>query len=152
MTYRSKIDWWIFLLVAGGGVMITLACINTILTRGVSDPASWVLLLSTVFYWAVIFALAFPVLYEITSSYLKIKSGLITTGIPLPSIVEAYPTRNPLSAPAWSLDRLHVSYQKKGKKTYALISPQEKEAFLRDLVRKAPHLEQRGSRVVQRGS
>lgn len=40
------------------------------------------------------------------------------------------PTRGPLSSPALSLDRLRIEYGKRG---VVLISPREKEAFVRAL-------------------
>src|SRR5690606_34291240 len=46
------------------------------------------------------------------------------------AIEEVYPTRNPLSAPAWSLDRLAVRYRTGQRRGLALISPARQDAFL----------------------
>ncbi len=149
MVYRSKVDWWIFLLVASGGAAVTIACLFNIITRGIEYSASWILLISSIFYWAVIFLLAYPVEYGITSPNLSIKSGLFTCSIPLASIEEVHRTRNPLSAPAWSLDRLHISYRKRGKKAFALVSPKNIRLFLEELTQKTPGLEMQGDRVIR---
>jgi len=48
--------------------------------------------------------LAYPVHYEITTTTLEIRSGiLLHYKIPLSSIKLVVPTRSPLSSPAWSL-------------------------------------------------
>jgi hypothetical protein len=149
MIYRSKVDWWLALIVAFGGIMLLAAGMNSLLTKGLDHPATWALVFTFIFYAAVVFMLAFPVSYEITSSVLHIRSGALKYRISLSSIEGVYPTRNPLSAPAWSLDRLHIDYRKKGKKTYALISPEDKESFLRELVQKTSGLEKRGHKVIR---
>lgn len=77
--------------------------------------------------------------YEVTSSDLIVRFGPFHTSLPLDRIVEVFPTHNPLSAPAPSLDRLRINYRKKnGKMWLALISPQDKEDFVRDLASAAP--------------
>ncbi len=101
------------------------------------------------FYVTIILVFAYPVSYEITVSNLLVQSGLFRYRIPLSSIERVHPTRNPLSAPAWSLDRLRINYRKKGKITFALISPENKEAFLRELAQKASYLELRGDEVIR---
>ena len=70
--------------------------------------------------------------------------------IPLDQIIEVYPTHNPLSSPALSLDRLRINYKRpSGKTWWVMISPKEKEQFLDDLA-KAAGLEKDGNRLVRR--
>ena len=71
--------------------------------------------------------------------------------VPLDSIVEVRPSRNPASAPTWSLDRLRVEYVKGGSTLTLYVSPEDKAAFLRDLADSAPGLEVRGDRAVRIG-
>jgi Bacterial PH domain len=70
--------------------------------------------------------------YSITPDRkLKIKGGfLVHMEIPIEQIRRIAPSRNPLAAPAFSLDRLEVFY---GKGSSVLISPVNKEAFIQDL-------------------
>ena len=47
------------------------------------------------------------------------------------------PTRNPLSAPAWSLRRLGIRFRKGRGTSLALISPARQDEFLEILARRA---------------
>jgi hypothetical protein len=149
MQYPSKKDWWIVLIVAFTGVMLVSAAISQIASRGIDHPATWTLIGTTICYIAILHIFTYPVYYEVTDRDLIIRSGLIRQTIPLSSIDEARPTRNPLSAPAWSLDRLHIEYRKKGKKTFVLISPENRNAFIRELARKSSDLELDGDTVIR---
>ena len=82
------------------------------------------------------YALAYPVTYEITENELVIRSGKRKIPVELSSIESVRPSRNPLSSPAWSLDRLRIDYHRKGKLTWLLISPEDRSAFLNELMGK----------------
>jgi hypothetical protein len=58
------------------------------------------------------------------------------------------PTRNPLSSPALSLDRLHIRYG--GSRMGIMISPVNKAVFLQDLAARVDGLEFESDRVVHR--
>jgi hypothetical protein len=146
--YKSKVDLWLFLIVIIGCVFLTGAAIQSFLSEGLNHPATLTLLISSVFYMAVMFGLAYPVSYEITQSELIIRSGLTRSSIELSSIETVKPSRNPLSSPAWSLDRLRIDYRKKDKLTFLLISPEERSAFLNELVLKTNGLSLQGDRVA----
>jgi hypothetical protein len=68
--------------------------------------------------------------YTITATGLRIVSGPFRWNIPLHEIRSVAPTRNPLSSPALSLDRLRIEYES-GK--WIMVSPRDKENFLREL-------------------
>ncbi len=69
--------------------------------------------------------------YTITKEMLTITSGfLFKKEIALNSITSISPSRNPISSPAFSLDRLQIRH---GKNDSVLISPINKEEFLRDI-------------------
>src|SRR5258707_12255527 len=88
--------------------------------------------------------------YEVTSTDLIVRCGPFRTIVPLDTIVEVFPTNNPLSAPAPSLDRLRINYRKKtGRKWFTLISPKDKEGFVRDLASAAPRLRNVGNGPVR---
>lgn len=87
--------------------------------------------------------------YEIGRTELLIRSAGFRWRVPLDSIVEVLPTHNPLSSPACSLDRLRVNYQnRKGRMRFVLISPREKEDFLRNLADALPGFALYGDRIV----
>jgi hypothetical protein len=68
--------------------------------------------------------------YNLTDEELLVRSGPFRWHIPLVSITSIDRTRNPLSGPALSLDRLAVSY---GDGRCILISPRELDEFLAEI-------------------
>jgi len=97
----------------------------------------------------VVLLTTYPLDYEITETELIARCGLMRWRVPLAEIQEVRPTRNPASAPAWSLDRLRIDYLKGARPRVLLISPPDKVAFMRDLADAAPGLVLRGGRVVR---
>lgn len=119
MIYPTKKDSRLVLIVALGGFVILVQGIILIIVKGFHHPETWILCAAFVFYFSILMLLAYPVNYEITTSTLEIRSGiLLHYKIPLSSIVRVVPTRNPLSSPAWSLDRLRIDYLKNSKTSY----------------------------------
>lgn len=151
MIYATKKDLWIILIIFLGGLVILIQAGSLIVVKGFNHPGTWIICGAAIFYFGILWLLAYPVNYEITASTLEIRSGiLIHYRIPLSSIVRVSPTRNPLSSPAWSLDRLRVDYLKNGKVRAILISPKDKEGFLGQLVKMAPDLESKGNEATKK--
>jgi Bacterial PH domain len=110
----------------------------------------WIsLVVASIFALSLAF-LSFPLYYETTPDALRIRCGLLKQEIPFSSIQAIFPTRNPLAAPAWSLDRLQVNYQAGNKPRCALIAPQDKDVFLRELVERDPGLAVKAGSVLRR--
>jgi hypothetical protein len=123
MIYPTKIDLWIILMVFLGGLVILIQAGSLIVVRGFDNPGRWIICGAAIFYFGILWLLAYPINYEITGSTLEIRSGvLLHYRIPLSSIVRMTPPRNPLSSPEWSLDRLQVDYLRNGKERAILIS------------------------------
>lgn len=70
--------------------------------------------------------------YTVTEQELRIVSGPFRWTIPVDEITAIDPSRNPLSSPALSLDRLKISY---GKRKFVFISPSDKAGFMRAMER-----------------
>jgi len=69
--------------------------------------------------------------YTISGETLRIRSGfLINTEVDIESISKITATRNMLSSPALSLDRLEIFYNKYDS---VMISPEDKEEFIAQL-------------------
>jgi hypothetical protein len=147
MLYRSKKDWWLVLLV-WSAILLPFA-LGVYHLLNTNKEAGWYLLFVGVVTGAVVLWLTYPLNYEITASTLIVRSGFMQKEILLASIEEVCPTKNPLSAPAWSLDRLYVSYRDGALKSMALISPENKGAFMRELTERAVGLEVQGECVVR---
>jgi len=150
MVYRSKKNAWLVAVVLASVVIPLLVGLYNLLSPGGNPQAGWTAFLVGVVTGAVVLWLTFPLYYEITPTALKVRCGmLIRQEIPLSAIDEVSPTRSPLSAPAWSLDRLRISYRRGSGEGFTLISPEGEEEFMRELVESGVGLEMRGGRVVR---
>jgi hypothetical protein len=149
MVYRSKKDLWLFGLVWGAVLAPLAVGLSNVL--GGNAELGWVLLRVGVVTAAAVLLTTFPLNYEIASGELVARSSLMRWRVPLNAIQEVSPSRNPASAPAWSLDRLRVEYVKGGSARALYVSPEDKAAFLSDLAEATPGLELRGDRAVRVG-
>lgn len=143
--YPSKVDAWLAVVLA----LAPLACIAAAVGVLASDTdGGWVALAPLAFVLAIYGGLVFPMRYAIGDDSIIVRYGLVRQRIPLADITEVAPTRNPLSAPALSLDRLHVTFGT-GRTRHTMISPADKETFLTELAARA-RLDRDGDRLVRR--
>ena len=127
VRFGSKIDWWLGILLAalplGGAAALGHAWL-------VDDMDEiWVALISCAAILVLYVGLVFPLYYEITDTQLVIRFGLARKRVALSEIKQVVPSRNPLSSPALSLDRLNVEYESRWS-SGVLISPEPRDAFL----------------------
>ena len=121
VRYRSKIGWIIVLVI---GVLLVSSM--RLMMEGIGI-GSIIFLLIFIF---VIYTLL-STYYEIGGGTLRIKSGfLLNRSIPINAITKIEATNNPISAPATSLDRLEIFYNKYES---VIISPKEKLVFIAHL-------------------
>ncbi|MGH9814348.1 MAG: PH domain-containing protein [Candidatus Acidiferrales bacterium] len=146
MVYRSKVDAWIALLV-GGGALVSVFVGAMLLWQG--QRLGWLVMLLMP---GLLRLLAWPIDYEITEAELIIRAGVLRWRIPLAAIVNVEPTRNPLSSPAWSLDRLRVRWRRGARIRWIQISPEDKLAFLLELAAGDSGLRLEGNRLSRKGS
>jgi hypothetical protein len=143
--YRSKVDWW----------MVPVLCIPPVAavtaTVALAFAEQWagfaIGLAALLGVAGVYFGLVFPMRYGLDHSHLHVRFGLCRQRVLLTDISEVHPTYNPLSAPALSLDRLHVRYGP-GLFKVMLISPANRERFMDDLAQRAG-LTRQGERLVR---
>ena len=146
-TYPSKRDWWLMLLMRGLAVFF----IYTAFTVHTEPVAPWMKVFATGFFAVMsllliaLCILPFYTSYSLDPNNLTIRLGPFSKAIPIADITEAYPSRNPLSSPAWSLDRVRIRLASHW--FGALISPVRKHEFLAELARLAPHLHLADDRV-----
>jgi hypothetical protein len=86
--------------------------------------------------------------YVLTGESLLIHCGPFRRRVLVSTIHEIIPSRNPLSSPACSLDRLHIKYD--GSRSGVLISPWDERSFSRELVKLDRELVLRGDGIVRR--
>ena len=141
--YKSKVDWWLAPLLALPPLSAVVVIVSAIMS-GAWDAA----LIGAgvgVFVAAIYGGLVFPIRYGLSPEQLVVRFGLCRQRIDLAKIIEVYPTHNPLSSPALSLDRLYIRY---GPSFFhaVMISPADREAFLSELATLA-HLSRNGERL-----
>jgi len=121
-VYRSKIGKEIVIPIVAiiGGVLIFMIVVK-----------AWAGILVILLVSAFILHLFATTYYTITGDVLNVRSGLIIdTNIEIGKITKITATRNMLSSPALSLDRLEISYNKYDS---VQISPKDKELFIQAL-------------------
>jgi hypothetical protein len=132
--YRSKVDWWLALILCVPPVASIAVCLALVL-GGKTSEVVWGIV-SVLLVFAIYFGLVFPMRYGLDDTHLIVRFGLCRQRIPLADISEVYPTHNPLSSPALSLDRLHVQFGQ-GVFKAVMISPADRDRFLDDLAQQA---------------
>ena len=145
-VYKSKKDWWIVALVVFAMVMMIATGFNLLLTDGAPDGSYAVGLLSLLAAGFCAWVL-FGTRYVLDREELRVYCGPMRIRVKLAEIERAYPTHNPLSSPALSLDRIMI---KSGKWRGVMISPEDKDAFLRRLRLLQPELRPDGKGGLER--
>jgi hypothetical protein len=143
--YRSKVDWWLVPILCVPIVASIAVCFALVL-GGKASELPWGIA-GVGFVVALFLGVVFPMRYGVDETHLIVRFGLCRQRVPLANITEVYPTRNPLSSPALSLDRLYVKYGE-GIFNAVMISPAEKSGFLNELAKRAG-LKREGDRLLR---
>ncbi len=130
ITYRSKIDWWLGILLGGTIVLMFYILIEPILLgKGLHLGMTIV----TVITLIIILPLFF-IKYTLYSTHLLISCGIYgKERVEYQLIRHMKETKNPISSAALSLDRLQIDYVEKGYHQTVLISPVRKKEFIERL-------------------
>jgi membrane protein YdbS with pleckstrin-like domain len=129
--HHSKVDLWLIVVIALSLATSTGAVLAVFLKGGV--PAA---VLASTALLVLVAGIGLPLWvllgtrYELTPERLLIRCGPFRWTVPVREIRAVTPTRNPLSSPALSLDRLRIDY---GRGSSVMISPRDKARFLADL-------------------
>ena len=128
ITYRSAVDPWLIVML-GLGALVAAASASIVMVEGDGAQRLVAGIVALVGIGLPLWILR-STSYTLTETELIVRSGLLRRRLAIADIVAITPTRNPLSAPALSLDRLRIDVRRGG---YILISPAERDAFLADL-------------------
>lgn len=129
MVFESKVDNWL-LLIVGLAMAMSLSAFSVLLFVQPTVPnvflALFILPVGVILpLWVLI-----STKYTVTQNELKVRSGPFKWVIARKDISSITETRNPLSNPALSLDRLLICY---GNDKKLMVSPEDKEGFLKAL-------------------
>jgi hypothetical protein len=143
--FPSKVDGWLAAI---------LAIAPLVPMTGLFGSRSWTspevllpALLGPLFFAAIYGLLVLPMRYGIGRSELVVRHGVVRRRVPLQTIASVSPTRDPLSSPALSLDRLRIATGPRPRDSI-LISPADRDGFLALLAERAG-LARDGDRLVR---
>lgn len=128
-VHRSKVDNWlvVVLLIA---MAVSLAASLLVLATTPIGTGVWIAVPTVAFGAGLPLWLLLATEYALDGRYLRVRSGPMKWTIALADIERISATRNPLSSPALSLDRLRIDY---GKGRFLMISPRDRQAFLAEI-------------------
>lgn len=139
-TFRSRVDAWLV------AVVFTAAALPLLLGgflflrgahAGVVLLVGWGSIMSLM-----VGVLSFPLRYTLRADALHIQSGWLEWDLPYSALRRVAPSRNPLTAPAWSLRRVRLD---NADGSFTLVSPDDQESFIKELADRCPHLARDGS-------
>ncbi len=148
IVFISKRDSWIVAIIWAGALLSVVGGVAQ-LSSTASLALRFALLTLLVSAAAFMLWVLYSTYYTLTDEHLLIRCGPFRYRVPLVEIDIVKPSRNPLSSPAGSLDRLLIKWNEGRERI--LISPSRKTDFLQELERRCEQLNLDGDRLV-RGS
>lgn len=129
MVFKSKVDIWMAIIF----IFVPISMIYGVIT----EPSA-VLLLVTAFIIVLLCILFFGTKYVIENDDLIVYGGIYKKRIPIKQIRSLRPSKNPLSAPAMSIDRIEITFDPHIQ--IILVSPKDKELFVKKLLEINPSI------------
>ena len=130
ITYRTKIDWWLGILLGGTMVLMLYIVIEPLIHgEGIQLGMTIVSVITLLIVLPLFF-----IKYTFYSTHLLISCGIYgKERVEYHLIRQMKETKNPISSAAMSLDRLQIDYMEKGYHQTVLISPVRKKEFIHRL-------------------
>ncbi len=128
-TFKSKVDAWLVIVLAVSTIVLIAGLAATLYSR--PDPLAVVVMLAaTLLFLLLVGSILLRTYYRVDAGMLTIVSGPLRRSVAIDQITSVERTRNPLSSPALSLDRLRIRY---GDNKSVMISPADRDRFLKAL-------------------
>jgi hypothetical protein len=133
ITFRSTVDWW---LAAVLSISAAASATAVVIVSVVESP-----LLGLAIAPLLLLSVGLPMwllratTYTFGDTDLEVHCGPFAWRVPLREIRAVTATRNPLSSPALSLDRLRIDF---GRMSSIMVSPEDKEGFMKELRKRVP--------------
>ena len=127
--FRSRVDrWLLYVLVAV--IVFEVFVLGIAATKAESPLAALGILAAALGIVVLIGSVLMRTHYTVSGNNLRIASGPFGWSVPIDQIKSVKATRNPVSSPALSLDRLLIEY---GAGRRVLVSPADRRGFLKAL-------------------
>lgn len=130
VLYRSAVDLWLVLVIVGCEALVIWTAIDAAIEKGAID---WTTLLVAIGCSAIFIPL-FDIKYVMYEEHLLVSMSIFgKTRIAYKDIVDVKKSCNPLSSPAMSLKRVQIDYIENGVHRMTLISPKNREIFMKEI-------------------
>lgn len=130
VVYRSKVDWWLGILLGGCAIWMIYFAIEPIVRTG---EVEWFIMISAIITVGIIAPL-FAIKYVMYSGHLLVSCSIYgKMRVRYEDIVGVKATHNPISSAALSINRLQIDYVEDGIHRMVLISPVRRKIFLEEL-------------------
>jgi hypothetical protein len=153
VVYRSSQDPR-FVVPRLAGAILTLLAGATLAVVAPLVPGAWPFVLAAGIllsaFGAVSLAASLYVRFELDAFELVVRRGVWATRIPLECIEGVLPVRRSTEGPRPLPPHVTIVYQRGGRAGVAVITPDDPDAFVRDLAKGAPFLEKVGDRLLRR--
>ncbi len=126
MTFRSKIDTWVWLAFAISIVAVAVSAAPAFLADDVALPFVFATLGACGLAMGLFLWMLLSTYYVVEEQTLRIQSGPFRWRLKRDEIRTLSRTRSPLSSPALSLDRIEIRYGARGR---VLVSPEDAQGF-----------------------
>lgn len=130
LIFKSKVDWWM--------AAIFLAVPISMIYGVITEPNAILMLVTTIVI-VLLATLFFGTKYIIEGEELIVYGGIYKKRIDIKQIRSLHPLKNPLSAPAMSIDRIEITYNITFSEVI-LVSPKDKEGFVKKLLEINPNI------------
>jgi membrane protein YdbS with pleckstrin-like domain len=138
MKFPSKKDWWLTNIIWGAMLFAMGSGIYSLIFEESNFIDFVIVLILAVMLPVFLLWMWLTTYYVLDESNLVIKYGPFKKIIPLNTIKSVKKTMNPLSSPALSLKRLEIIY---GQYNMVLISPKDRDEFMKILSKHCPQAE-----------
>jgi membrane protein YdbS with pleckstrin-like domain len=138
MKFPSKKDWWLTIIIWGAMLFAMGSGIYSLIFEESNFIDFVIVLILAVMLPVFLLWMWLTTYYVLDESNLVIKYGPFKIIIPLNTIKSVKKTMNPLSSPALSLKRLEIIY---GQYNMVLISPKDRDEFMKILSKHCPQAE-----------
>jgi hypothetical protein len=133
-----RVDTWLV-----GGVVLLMgllvaAVVPLMLAPDVADRTKGLVAVLAFATVALTFGVTVPLRYAFEEHTLFVRAGIMRMRLAYPDIVLAEKVVSPLSSAAWSMVKVRLVLGQGG---LLEVAPRDREAFLEELARRAPHLE-----------
>jgi hypothetical protein len=132
-----RVDRWLVVAVVLVLSLLVAAVVPLMLAPDVAERTKWLVGAMALATVALTFGVTVPLRYAFEHDGIFIRAGIMRMRLAYPDIVLAEKVVSPLSSAAWSMVKVRMVLGQGG---LLEIAPRDREAFLEELGRRAPHL------------